>query len=59
MKETRGNIRKILYGCERPAVLSESSVRVLECNPKSSIAQKRTHDHVHHLDLELSDRSRD
>ena len=53
---------KVLHGCERLAVLSEKfcmGVRDLRCNPKSSVAQKKTHGHVHHLDLELSDRSRD
>ena len=49
-------------GCERPALLSEKlcmSVRDPRCNPKSSIALEKTHGHVHYLDLELSDRSRD
>ena len=53
---------KVLYGCERPAVLSEKffmGVRDPRCNPKSSSAEEKTHSHVHHLDLELSDRSRD
>ena len=47
--------KKVLYGCERPAVLSEKfcmGVRDPWCNPKSSIAQEKTHGHVHHLDLE-------
>ena len=51
---------KVLYRCERPAVLSEKfcmGVRDLRCNPKSSVAQEKTHGHVYHLDLELSDRS--
>ena len=26
--------------------------------PKSSVAQEKTHGHVYHLDVELSDRSR-
>ena len=34
-------------------------VRDPRCKPKSSVAQKKTHGHVYHLDLELSDRSRD
>ena len=34
-------------------------VRDPRCKPKSSVAQKKTHGHVHHLDLELSDKSRD
>ena len=34
-------------------------VRDPRCNPKSSVAQKKTHGQVYHLDLELSDRSRD
>ena len=34
-------------------------VKDLWCKPKSSVSQKKTHGHVHHLDLELSDRSRD
>ena len=41
-------------------VLSEKfcmGVRDPRCNPKSSIAQEKTYDHVYHLDLELSDRS--
>ena len=53
---------KVLHGCERPAVLSEKlcmGVRDPRCNPKSSVAQEKTHGHVYHLDLELSDRSRD
>ena len=29
------------------------------CKPKSSITQKKKHGQVYHLDLELSDRSRD
>ena len=60
--KTRGTIRKGLYGCERPAVLSKKlcgGVRDPRCKQKSSVAQKKTHDHVYHLDLELSDRSRD
>ena len=28
VKETRGSIRKVLYGCKRPVVLSKISVRV-------------------------------
>ena len=59
---TRGIIPKVLYGCERPAMLSEKfcmGVRDPRCNPKSSIAQKKTHGHVYHLDLDLSGRSRD
>ena len=62
VQETRGNIRKVLYGCEIPAVLSEKlcvCVRDPRCKRKSSVAKKKTHDHVYHLDLELSDRSRD
>ena len=34
---------KVLYGCKRPAVLSEKfcvGVRDLRCNPKRSVAQK-------------------
>ena len=53
---------KVLQGCERPAVLSKKfcmGVRDPRCNPKSFVAQKKTHGHVYHLDLELSDRSRD
>ena len=53
---------KVLYGCERPAVLSEKlcgGVRDPLCKLKSSVAQKKTHSHFHHLYLELSDRSRD
>ena len=49
-------------GFERPALLSEKlcmGVRNPLCNPKSFIAYEKTHGHVHHLDLELSDRSRD
>ena len=34
-------------------------VRDPRCKPKSYVAQKKTHGHVYHLDLELSDRSRD
>ena len=34
-------------------------VRDPRCKPKSSVAQKKTHGHVDHLDLYLSDRSRD
>ena len=34
-------------------------VRDPRCKPKSSVAQKKTHSHVYHLDLELSDGSRD
>ena len=34
-------------------------VRDPRCKPKSSIAQKKTHGYVYHLDLELSDRSWD
>ena len=34
-------------------------VRDLWCKPKISVSQKKTHGHVYHLDLELSDRSRD
>ena len=34
-------------------------VRDLRCNPKSSVAQKKTHGQVYYLDLELSNRSRD
>ena len=29
------------------------------CKPKSSVTQKKTHGHVSHLYVELSDRSRD
>ena len=39
----RGIIRKVLYGCERPAVLSKKfcvGVRDMRCRPKSSVAQK-------------------
>ena len=53
---------KVLHWCERPAVLSEKfymGVRDPRCNPKSFVAQKKTHGYVYHLDLELSDRSRD
>ena len=34
-------------------------VRDPRCKPKNSIAQEKTYGHVCHLDLELSDRSRD
>ena len=34
-------------------------VRDSRCNPKISVAQEKTHSHVYHLDLELSDRSWD
>ena len=34
-------------------------VRDPRYKPKSFVAQKKTHGHVYHLDLELSDRSRD
>ena len=34
-------------------------VKDLRCKPKSFVAQKKTHGHIHHLDLELSDRSLD
>ena len=34
-------------------------VRDPRCKPKSSVTQKKTHGHVYHLDLELSDRGRD
>ena len=53
---------KFLYGCERPAVLSEKfcvGVRNPRYKSKSSVVQKKTHDHVYHLDLELSNRSWD
>ena len=53
---------KVLYGCERPAVLSEKfygGVRDPRCKPKSFVAQKKTHGHVYHLDFKLGDRSRD
>ena len=53
---------KVLHRCERPAVLSETfcmGVRDPRCDSKSSVAKEKTHGHVHHLDLELSDRSRD
>ena len=53
---------KFQYGCERPAVLSEKfcvGVRDPRYKLKSSVAQKKTHGHVYHLDLKLSDRSRD
>ena len=36
---------KVLHGCERPAVLSEKfcmGVRDPRCNPKISVAQKKT-----------------
>ena len=51
---------KVLHGCERPVVLSEKfcmGVRDPRCNSTSSVAQEKTHGHVYHLDLELSDRS--
>ena len=52
---------KVLYGCERPVVLSERfcvGVRDPRCKPKSSVTKKKKrHDYVYHLDLELSDRS--
>ena len=54
--------KKVLHGCERPAVLSEKfclGVKDPRCNPKSSVAKEKTHGHVYHLDLKLSDRSRD
>ena len=54
VKETRGNIRKILYGCRRPAVVSEKfcvGVRDLRHEPKSSVAQKKTQGHGYHLDF--------
>ena len=35
------------------------SVRDPRCNSKSPVAQKKTHGHIYHLDLEFSDRSRD
>ena len=35
------------------------AVRDPRCKPKSSVAQKKTHDHVYHLDQELSDRNQD
>ena len=53
---------KVLHGCERPVVLSEKfcmGVRDPWCNSKSSVSQEKTHGHVYHLDLELSDRSWD
>ena len=53
---------KFLYGCERPEVPSEKlcmGIRDLRYKPKSSVAQKKTHGHVYHLDLELSDKSQD
>ena len=34
-------------------------VRDPQCKPKSSVAQNKTHGYVYHLDLELSDMSRD
>ena len=34
-------------------------VRDPRCKSKSSVAQNKTHGHICHLDLELSDRSRD
>ena len=43
-------------------VLSEKfcvGVRDPWCKPKGSDAQMKTHSHVYHLDLELSDRSWD
>ena len=51
-----------MYGCERPVVLSEKfyvGVRDPRYKSKSSSTQKKTHNHVYHLNLELSDRSRD
>ena len=45
---------KVLHGCKRPSVLSEKfcmSVRDPRCNPKSSVAQEKTHIHVYHLDI--------
>ena len=34
-------------------------VRDTRCNPKNSIPQKKTHGHIYHLDLQLSDRGWD
>ena len=62
VQEARGVTRKVLYECDRPAVLSEkfcSVVRDPRCKPKSSITQKKTHGHGYHLDFELGGRSRD
>ena len=53
---------KFMYGCERLTVLSEKlcvGVRGPRYKSKSFVAQKKTHGHVYHLDLELSDRSWD
>ena len=47
-------------GVRDPAVLSKKfcvGVRDPRCKPKSSVAQKKTHGQVYHLDLELSDRN--
>ena len=35
------------------------AVRDPQCNPKSSVAQKKTHGHGYHLNFELGDKSRD
>ena len=62
VRDPRYYPKRFLHGCERPTVLSEKfymGVRDLWCNLKSSVAQKKTHGHVYHLDLELIDRSRD
>ena len=34
-------------------------VRDLQCKPKSYVTQNKTHGHVYHLDLELSNRNQD
>ena len=34
-------------------------VRDLRCKPKSFVTQNKRHVHIYHLDLKLSDRSRD
>ena len=49
-------------GVRDPTVLFEKfcmGVRDPRCKPKSSVAQKKIHGQVYHLDLELSNRSRD
>ena len=63
MKETRISIRKVLCGCKRPGELFRNfyvDVRGSQCRPKSSVAREmKTHGHSYHVDLELSDRSRE
>ena len=38
---------------------SYMGVRDPQCKPKIYVAKNKTHGHIYHLDLELSDRSRD